>query len=54
MEGLLRELPLHQHLAQLMAHIGLPGFWRQLALLLRASAPLDNALAACFRVGAPP
>ncbi|UJB30921.1 LuxR C-terminal-related transcriptional regulator [Chromobacterium sp. Beijing] len=54
MEALLKELPLHHHLAQLMAHIGLPGFWRQLVLLLRGSVPLDNALAACFHANAPP
>lgn len=54
MEGLLKELGLHQALARLIEDIGKPTFWRSLLQALRQLATPDNALAVVMYEDAPP
>ncbi|MDB5980492.1 MAG: LuxR family transcriptional regulator [Pseudomonas sp.] len=54
MDGLLKELPVHQGLARVFGAIGQDGFWRALVDTLRLLVPLDNALVAVMRPGRVP
>ncbi|MCB6184052.1 helix-turn-helix transcriptional regulator [Leeia sp. TBRC 13508] len=45
MEALLKEMMLHNALANVFEQLGTPRFWRSLVMALRQVAPLDNALA---------
>jgi DNA-binding CsgD family transcriptional regulator len=53
-EGLLKELPVHQGLARVFAAVGADGFWRALVDTLRLLVPLDNALVALMQPGRVP
>lgn len=54
MEGLLKELVLHQALARLIEDIGRPTFWRSLVQALRQLATPDNVLVVVMHADAPP
>lgn len=49
MDRLFTEVAMHQALARVIDHLGMPRFWRNLILLLNDIMPFDNALA--LRVG---
>lgn len=54
MEGLLKELVLHQGLAKVFETLGTQGFWRAMLQLLRQLAPIDTALVVEFYADASP
>ncbi|MGH8434878.1 MAG: helix-turn-helix domain-containing protein [Pseudomonas sp.] len=54
MDALLKELPIHQGLAELFERLGTPRFWRSLVATLRLLVPADNALLALMPRERPP
>ncbi|RJG12849.1 LuxR family transcriptional regulator [Pseudomonas cavernicola] len=54
MDALLKELPIHQGLAELFEQLGTPRFWRSLVETLRLLVPADNALLALMPRERPP
>lgn len=54
MDGLLKELPVHQGLARVFGALGQDVFWRALVDTLRLLVPLDNALVAVMQPGRVP
>jgi DNA-binding CsgD family transcriptional regulator len=53
-QALLREMPIHHGLAEIINRLGTPQFWPSLVNTLRLLLPLDNALVVLLPAGHPP